>query len=207
MLTKIKNLDFSLSDKDSVRRNKDELNLIRFLNEIEKSGVISDQYEISGKQEVRDIYKEINNLDQFLDTEIKKSFIGAGFSALSKMNPLSFVNGFIEQHQRIHGIMLQTYHNGMYKDEAINESLKRFFNYGMKGAYEKSATLYFPFMSFAIRNLDYHLEVMRDQKYMRFMTNIAQGVSTWYDEEDEDNPSFSNGFGLFSQNQGWIPFR
>jgi hypothetical protein len=75
----------------------------------------------------------------------------------------------------------------------------------MKGAYEKSASVYFPFMSFAVRNLDYYLELMGDQRYIRHMTNIAQGMSTWYDDDEDENFRFSNSFNDFTEQQGWVP--
>jgi len=202
-------LNFDSNDPDNVRSTKDELNLLKFINEIEKSGAISDQYEIAGKQDIRKMYREISNIDNFLDTEFKNHFITSGLDKIinHKNNYMKNLVDLVEQTQRIHGILLDTHHLGKHKDVAMTESLNRFFNYGIRGAFEKSSTLYFPFVSFAIRNFDFYLETLRDPRYMRFMANVSQGMREWYREEDEedDNYRFSNDFLAFTENQGWIP--
>jgi hypothetical protein len=195
-------LDFSDNSEANVKKVKDGLNLIKLINEIEKSGIVSDQYEVTGKNEIKQIYQ---NIDKMLDDELIKVGLNEKIDKMMSWHPIAIATNYIEQHQRIHGVMLDIFMNGKTKDRALAESLGRFFNYGMKGAFEKSATVYFPFMSFAIRNLDYYLEIMNDQKYMRFMSNIAQGMSTWYDDEDEENFRFSRSFNDFTENQGWIP--
>jgi hypothetical protein len=195
-------LDFSNNSEDNIKKTKDNLNMVRLINEIEKSGIISDQYEITGKQDVKDIYR---NIDKMLDDELMNVGLNDRIDKIMSHHPIAIATNYVEQHQRVHGVLLDMFVNGKTKDRALAESLGRFFNYGMKGAYEKSASVYFPFMSFAIRNLDYYLDLMGDQKYMRFMTNVAQGMNTWYDDEDEENFRFSRSFNDFTENQGWIP--
>ncbi|NCU41383.1 MAG: hypothetical protein EOM19_01500 [Candidatus Moranbacteria bacterium] len=195
-------IDFSDNSKENIKKVKDEMNLVKFVNEIEKSGIISDQYEVTGKQEVKEIYK---NIDKVLDDEINQGFLSEKIEKLMKVHPIAMFTNYIEQTQRIHGVLLDVFINGKTKDRALAESLGRFFNYGMKGAFEKSASVYFPFMSFAVRNLDFYLDLLGNQKYMRFMANVAQGMNTWYDDEEDENYRFSQSFLDFTGQQGWIP--
>jgi len=198
-------MNFEINTPEEVETVKDNIELLKFINEIEKSNIISDQYEIGVRRQVRDIYKHI---DELIKEEVKQVTLSDRINKFmnGSWNILRTATDYIEHTQRIHGILLDIHHNGKFKDTAFANSLERFFNYGMKGAEEVSAGLYFPFMSFAIRNLDFYMKILGDQKYVRFMTNLAQGVSTWYDTNDEeDDYRRSNFFSDFTENQGWFP--
>ena len=114
-------------------------------------------------------------------------------------------NDKVERWQRLHGVLLDMRVNGLTKIEAYNQSLRRFFNYGKRSNVEEAATAFFPFASFAIRNLDYSLEMMGNMKYMRMISNIMQGMRAMYNDEEEDNEFASPFYNFLVRSNGWMP--
>jgi hypothetical protein len=198
-------LNFGSNDSKHVRKTKDYLELLKFVNMVEKSNIISSQYELGEKKKTKEIYDEIDDIIKGTHEEVSLA------ERINKMmngswNIIKTATDYIEHTQRLHGVLLDYYHNGRSTEAVLADSLDRFFNYGMKGAEEIAAGVYFPFMSFAVRNLDLYMQILGNQKYVRFMTNLAQGMNTWYDEDDEeDDYRKSNFFTDFTENQGWFP--
>lgn len=195
--------DLSQEDKNTLL---DTINLVGLINKAEESKLFYTPFELNGGMEAYDIYKIINNVSKevvsnglianFVDWTVFDSPIGKPRKKLLNM---------ISKHSAIHGLLLDRYVNHMSDDEAIAAGLHRFFNYNMQSPFEKEAAALFPFIGFALRNLDYQMELMTDPKHIRFMANLHQGMQSFYRRDDEDDETQSNWYHMMVENQGWIP--
>lgn len=195
--------DLSQEDKNTLL---DTINLVGLINKAEESKLFYTPFELNGGMEAYDIYKIINNVSKevvsnglianVVDWTVFDSPIGKPRKKLLNM---------ISKHSAIHGLLLDRYVNHMSDDEAIAAGLHRFFNYNMQSPFEKEAAALFPFIGFALRNLDYQMELMTDPKHIRFMANLHQGMQSFYRRDDEDDETQSNWYHMMVENQGWIP--
>lgn len=184
----------------------DTISLVGLINTAEQSKLFYTPYELNGGMEAYDISKIIEGIAKevvsngwiadFVDWAVFDSPIGS---------PRKKLLNLITRHSTIHGLLLDRYINHMSDDEAIASGLHRFFNYNMQSPFEKEAAILFPFIGFAIRNLDYQMELMTDPKHIRFMSNLHQGMQSFYRRDDEDDETQSNWYHMMVENQGWIP--
>lgn len=194
-------LDFS-TDEGKIE-TKEIIENMRLVDDIYKKRIIADPYGIYTRKEMKHIQR---SLDDELFNSFKENSIINGVQLATKMvTPIRYLTSYINRVNQLHGILLDI-GSGKLKMEAYNNSIKTFFNYGSRGKLENEMVLMFPFMSYAIRNIDYYLELINNPDYMTFIGNIAQGARTWYEDEDEnDSPYDSNFYTRFAQERGWIP--
>lgn len=201
-----KELNLSSNDKDNKRQVMDTLNLLNLIHKSERAGLMRTPLDLNDTQTTVEMYDlingvtrddvELNLAEAGVDWIVNHSFTGKARKGL--MNKLI-------RDGRIHSLLLEKHINGSTDDEAIAESLNRFFNYGMMTKMEMENVIFFPFASYAIRELQYQLDMLTNPNYVRFMSNIAQGMETWYKEDDDEDEATNPWYNFLLKNKGWVP--
>ena len=181
----------------------DTLNLMNLIHKSEEAGLMYTPFDKSGGKEASDIYHFVNGITK---QEGEKNLLLMGIE--KAVDGATFVQGkmigYFNRFQRIHGMLLDMYVNGMTEDQAIAESLYRFYNF-KRTPFENEAILFFPYMSYAIRDLEYQIDMLSNRRYMDFMYNIAQGMETMYRKDHKGDPYNSTDYHNYAHSRGWIP--
>lgn len=113
----------------------------------------------------------------------------------------TFLNEYIENVGRINAYLYDRFLNGFSYTEAVNNSLRRFFNYGQRSPLEMQLLTDIPYLSFPIRSIDNWIERLLSPAYIKLMSDIIDGVYAQFADEDGQYDEFTN----FQIMNGWIP--
>ena len=122
-----------------------------------------------------------------------------GYATFSKA--YNSLNARIEITGRIAGFLYDRYMNNVSYDRSVNNSLKRFFNYGMRNPTELKMMADIPYLSFPIRSIDNWIDRLTNPRFIVLMSDIIDGVYGQYQDEDGQYSTFEK----FQIQQGWIP--
>jgi len=111
------------------------------------------------------------------------------------------LNESIENTGRIAGFLFDRYLNGYSFNETVNNSLKRFFNYGQRSSIEMQLIADIPYLSFPIRSIDNWINRLTNPSYIRLMSDIIDGIYAQYQDEDGQYDDFTK----FQMVNGWMP--
>ena len=118
----------------------DTLNLMNLIHKSEEAGLMYTPFDKSGGKEASDIYHFVNGITK---QEGEKNLLLMGIE--KAVDGATFVQGkmigYFNRFQRIHGMLLDMYVNGMTEDQAIAESLYRFYNF-KRTPFENEAILF-----------------------------------------------------------------
>lgn len=120
-------------------------------------------------------------------------------------NPISRyyskVNTWIENAARITSFL---YHRAFY-DETFNqstaESLRQWFNYGLRSPLEMNLMYDIPYISFPIRSISNWIDRILDPKMAKLMDDIIDGM---YGQYKDDNGQYDS-WTKFMISNGWLP--
>lgn len=138
-------------------------------------------------------------LNEPLTLETIPNMTKAGFDKLYELYDKA--NTDIENSGRIAGYLFDRYLYGYTHNEAVNKSLKRFFNYGQRSGLELQLLANIPYMSFPIRSIDNWLERLMNPSYIRVMSDIIDGIYGQYANEDGQYDEYTK----YLMNSGWLP--
>lgn len=113
----------------------------------------------------------------------------------------TYLNEYIENVGRINAYLYDRFLNGFSYTEAVNNSLRRFFNYGQRSPLEMQLLTDIPYLSFPIRSIDNWIERLLSPAYIKLMSDIIDGIYAQFEDEDGQYDEFTN----FQIMNGWIP--
>jgi hypothetical protein len=112
----------------------------------------------------------------------------------------SDLNANIENVGRIAGYLLDRQLRGYTFQEAVNSSLKRFFNYGLRSPLEMQLLADIPYLSFPVRSLTNWIDRILDPRMSVLLSDIIDGVYGQYTDDDGEYSPFE----LFEMQNGWL---
>lgn len=164
------------------------------INEVRKS-------ELDGTEEL-DYLAVKQLLDTAKDENASNLYkVTLGWNTGKVYGAYTYLNEYIENVGRINGYLHDRFLNGFNYTEAVNNSLRRFFNYGQRSPLEMQLLTDVPYLSFPIRSIDNWLERLLSPAYIKLMSDIIDGIYAQFEDEDGQYDEFTN----FQIQNGWVP--
>jgi hypothetical protein len=156
-----------------------------------------DTGEIYKDKDLKDIQKEIDSL--------KKQTSESLANYLLNKNPVYAIydkmNSTIENLARITMFMFNRTMYGTSFNRSVTESLKSWFNYGLRSPYENSLMFDIPYISFPLRSIGNWMDRLLDPKVAVLIDDIIDGIYGQYKDEDGQYSRWTK----FMIANGWVP--
>jgi len=166
---------------------KDLRKVIELHNELTKNPEVEKTYE----QISEEIEKARNDASTFLGGFLKNAYQKA----------YEQVNEDIENVARIGAYLFDRRINGYTHTDTVQRSLNRWFNYGQRDPMEMRLIMDIPYLSFPIRSIQNWIGRLLDPSYMRFMSDVIDGMYSQYADDDGQYDEFTQ----YQINNGWLP--
>jgi hypothetical protein len=101
---------------------------------------------------------------------------------------------------RIAGYLLDRQLRGYNFQESVNNSLKRFFNYGLRSPLEMQLLADIPYLSFPVRSIKNWIDRITDPRIVVLLSDVIDGVYGQYADEEGQYSEFE----LLEMQSGWI---
>jgi len=126
---------------------------------------------------------------------------GGWFRFINPVKGYDNINTIIENGARITNFLYNIMLYNKTFDEATNDSLTHWFNYGLRTPLEMRLSADIPFLSFPLRSIGNWMDRLLSPSYWRFMSDFIDGWYAQYRDEDEEYDDFMK----YQIRQGWIP--
>jgi len=135
--------------------------------------------------------------------------MGRNVGALNPKNKLKGISAVYnwmtsetENAGRVAGYILDKHLHNLTFEQSVNKSLTRFFNYGHRSPLEMNMMLAdIPYLSFPIRSINNWINRLTDPRYVRFLSDMIDGVYGQYTDENGQYDEFMQ----YQIENGWVP--
>ena len=204
----------SQEDRDAIRSIVSELSYFMETNaqldpyRLETSKNIDEYIRMKQNEEQYDLtprtYKEIAEEMDIANGGPGNTFSGKVLKSLKFINPLRIydgINEYIERTGRIGGFLMDRFYFNQNINQAVSNSLKRFFNYGQMSPTETRLLQDIPYLSFPVRTINNWLSRVTNPRYLRLMDDFIDGIYSQYKDEDGQYSEYTE----YQIANGWIP--
>ena len=152
--------------------------------------------DIENQLSLEDVQKEINKAKANY-----KGDLAAWFAKHNNFDLYEHANTLIENRARIIGFIFNRNMYGHSFDTSVSNSLKNWFNYGLRSPLETQLMYDMPYISFPIRSIRNWSDRILNPRFAVLMDDIIDGVYGQYEDEDGQ----FNEWIKFMIANGWLP--
>lgn len=165
--------------------------------------VHEDLHEIIRAEKIKDednISQDYEAISKEVEDHFKNAFKDVA-DLITLRRPYDYINSKIEITGRIAGFLFDRYINSQSFDQAVHNSLRRFFNYGMRSPLELKSMADVPYISFPMRSIDNWITRLSDPRFIILMDDIIDGIYGQYQDDDGQYSEYER----FQIENGWLP--
>jgi hypothetical protein len=201
-------IKISVSNQDHIWKKQMLKQLSAFMN----TSALNDIYKTNRFELLPKFFEKYkgyngNSRKEYTYEDIKKKVnsISSPFKNGNWINPMYWVNEMtnaIETGARVTNFFISMQVYGKSFDEATNNSLMRWFNYGLRTPFERRLMADMPFISFPVRSISNWVDRLVNPRYWRISAKLIDGIYGQYiDPEEKEYDDFTK----FQMSAGWIP--